>query len=347
MVIYILCSILFVGGYGLREDQKVYDITIIGGGPVGLFTAFYGGMRQASVKIIESLPQLGGQLSALYPEKYIYDIAGFPKIRAQELIDNLKEQMSKFEPTIVLEQTVEKVEKLEDGTFKLTTDKEIHYSRTIIITAGNGAFQPRRLELENAPLYEGKNLFYFVDDMKKFTGKRVVVFGGGDSAVDWALMLEPIAKKVTIVHRRDKFRAHEHSVENLKRSTVEIKTPYVPAELIGDGEGITQVIIKEVNTGETETIDVDAVICNFGFVSSLGPIKEWGLKIEKNSIVVNSKQETNIPGIYAAGDICTYDGKVKLIAAGFGEAPTAVNNAKTYLDPKAKAQPLHSSSMFK
>jgi len=255
--------------------------------------------------------------------------------------------MSKFDPTIVLEQTVEKVEKLEDGTFKLTTNKEIHYSKTIIITAGNGAFQPRRLELDNAALYEGKNLYYFVDDMKKFAGKRVVVFGGGDSAVDWALMLEPIAEKVTIVHRRDKFRAHESSVENLMKSAVEIKTPYVPAELVGDGEGITQVKIKEVNTGEIETIDVDAVICNFGFISSLGPIKEWGLEIEKNSIVVNSKQETNIPGIYAAGDICTYEGKVKLIAVGFGEAPTAVNNAKTYMDPKAKAQPLHSSSMFK
>lgn len=331
----------------MKEDQKVYDITIIGGGPIGMFTAFYGGMRQATVKIIESLPQLGGQLSALYPEKYIYDIAGFPKIRAQELIDNLKEQMSIFDQTIVLEQSVEKIEKQEDGIFKLTTNSEIHYSKAIIITAGNGAFQPRKLDLENAEQYEGKNLHYFIDDLNKFAGQKVVVFGGGDSAVDWALMLEPIAEQVTIVHRRDKFRAHEHSVENLKNSKVDIKTPYVPADLIGDGRGIKQVVIKHVNSEETETIDVDAVICNYGFVSSLGPIKEWGLNIEKNSIVVNSKMETNIPGIYAAGDICTYDGKVKLIAVGFGEAPTAVNHAKQYIDPKAKAQPLHSSSMFK
>ncbi|MBU8771044.1 NAD(P)/FAD-dependent oxidoreductase [Cytobacillus oceanisediminis] len=330
----------------MKEDQKVYDITIIGGGPTGLFTAFYGGMRQASVKIIESLPQLGGQLSALYPEKYIYDVAGFPKVRAQELIDNLKEQMAKFEPTVSLEQSVEKLEKQADGTFKLTTNKEVHYSKTIIITAGNGAFQPRRLELESAAQYEGTNLHYFIDDLNQFAGKKAVVFGGGDSAVDWALMLEPIAEKVTIVHRRDKFRAHEHSVENLQNSKVEIKTPYVPAELIGDSEGIKQVVLEGVTSKEKEVFDVDAVIVNYGFVSSLGPIKEWGLEIEKNSIVVNSRMETNIEGIYAAGDICTYDGKVKLIACGFGEAPTAVNHAKSYIDPKAKVQPMHSSSMF-
>lgn len=330
----------------MKEDQKVYDITIIGGGPAGLFTAFYGGMRQASVKIIESLPQLGGQLSALYPEKYIYDVAGFPKVRAQELINNLKEQMAKFNPATALEQSVEKLEKLEDGTIKLTTDKEVHYTKSVIITAGNGAFQPRRLELESAAQYEGKNLHYFIDDLNQFAGQKVAVLGGGDSAVDWALMLEPIAEQVTIVHRRDKFRAHEHSVENLQNSKVDIKTPYVPLELVGDGSKISQIVLQDANGEDTVAVDVDAVICNFGFVSSLGPIKEWGLEIEKNSIIVNSKMETNIPGVYAAGDICTYEGKVKLIATGFGEAPTAVNNAKSYIDPKAKTQPLHSSSMF-
>jgi thioredoxin reductase (NADPH) len=330
----------------MKEDQKIYDITIIGGGPAGLFTAFYGGMRQASVKIIESLPQLGGQLAALYPEKFIYDVAGFPKVRAQELVNNLKEQMAKFEPTVVLEQSVDTLEKQEDGIFKLTTNKEVHLSKTVIITAGNGAFQPRRIELENAIQYESKNLHYFINDLNQFANKKVVVFGGGDSAVDWALMLEPIAQKVTIVHRRDKFRAHEHSVENLHNSKVEIKTPFVPAEFIADENGIKQVVLNSVGGETKEVIDVDAVIVNFGFVSSLGPIKSWGLNIEKNSIVVNSKMETNIPGIYAAGDICTYEGKVKLIACGFGEAPTAVNNAKAYIDPKAKIQPLHSSSMF-
>jgi len=330
----------------LKEDQNIYDITVIGGGPVGMFTAFYGGMRQATVKIIESLPALGGQLTALYPEKDIYDIAGFPKIRAQELVDNLNTQMAKFEQSIVLEQAVQNVEKQADGVFKLTTDKEIHYSKTIIITAGNGAFQPRRLELEQAKNFEGKNLHYFINDLNQFAGKKVMVFGGGDSAVDWAMMLEPIAETVYLAHRRDKFRAHEHSVENLKKSKVIIKTPYIPSELVGE-EKIKQVILENVETQEREIIDVDAVIVNYGFISSLGPIKEWGLEIQKNSIVVNSKMETNIEGIYAAGDICTYDGKVKLIATGFGEAPTAVNNAKAYMDPKARVQPLHSTSMFK
>ena len=330
----------------MKEDQNIYDITVIGGGPVGMFTAFYGGMRQATVKIIESLPALGGQLTALYPEKDIYDIAGFPKIRAQELVDNLNTQMAKFEQSIVLEQAVQNVEKQADGVFKLTTDKEIHYSKTIIITAGNGAFQPRRLELEQAKNFEGKNLHYFINDLNQFAGKKVMVFGGGDSAVDWAMMLEPIAETVYLAHRRDKFRAHEHSVENLKKSKVIIKTPYIPSELVGEEE-IKQVILENVETQEKEIIDVDAVIVNYGFISSLGPIKEWGLEIQKNSIVVNSKMETNIEGIYAAGDICTYDGKVKLIASGFGEAPTAVNNAKAYMDPKARVQPLHSTSMFK
>lgn len=329
----------------MKEDAKIYDITIIGGGPVGLFTAFYGGMRQASVKIIESLPQLGGQLSALYPEKYIYDVAGFPKVRAQELIDNLKEQMAMFSPKIALEQSVEHVEKQEDGVFKVTTSAEIHYTRTIIITAGNGAFQPRKLELAEAEKYENKNLHYFVDDLHKFTGRHVALCGGGDSAVDWALMLEPIAKSVTLIHRRDKFRAHEHSVELLKNSKVKILTPFVPSKLIGQ-ENIEQLILEEVKGERKETLTIDDLIVNFGFISSLGPIKNWGLTIQKNSIVVNSKMETTIEGIYAAGDICTYDGKVKLIASGFGEAPTAVNNAKAYIDPNARVQPLHSTSLF-
>ncbi|MGM0922484.1 MAG: ferredoxin--NADP reductase 2 [Bacillota bacterium] len=329
----------------MKEDTKVYDITIIGGGPVGLFTAFYGGMRQASVKIIESLPQLGGQLSALYPEKYIYDVAGFPKVRAQELVNNLKEQMAKFEPTVCLEQAVDTVEKQADGVFKLTTDQEVHYSKTIIITAGNGAFQPRKIELEEAASFEKANLHYFIDDLNQFAGQRVLICGGGDSAVDWALMLEPIAEKVTLVHRRDKFRAHEHSVENLNNSKVQVLTPFVPKELTGTSN-IEQVVLEEVKGERKEVIDVDSVIVNFGFVSSLGPIKNWGLEIEKNSIVVNSKMETNVEGIYAAGDICTYEGKVKLIASGFGEAPTAVNNAKAYMDPKARVQPLHSTSLF-
>lgn len=327
----------------LYRDEKVYDITIIGGGPAGLFTAVYGGMRHCAVKIIESMPQLGGQLSALYPEKYIYDVAGFPKVRAQELVDSLKEQAMQFDPTLSLEERVLNVDK-QENQFEITTDKGVHFSKTIIITAGVGAFEPRRLDHPKASEFEGKNLHYFVNDLNMFAGQRVAVFGGGDSAVDWALMLEPIAKEVHLIHRRDKFRAHEHSVENLTNSKVNVLTPYELKDLAGDDQ-INQVVIYENNSKEEKVIEVDAVVVNFGFISSLGPIKNWGLDFEKGAITVNSKMETNIPGIYAAGDIATYSGKVKLIAVGFGEAPTAVNNAKAYIDPEAKVQPGHSSSM--
>ncbi|MGM7702631.1 NAD(P)/FAD-dependent oxidoreductase [Pseudalkalibacillus sp. Hm43] len=330
----------------MTEQHDIYDVTIIGGGPTGLFTAFYGGMRQLKVKIIESMPQLGGQLAALYPEKYIYDVAGFPKVLAQDLVDNLKEQAFQFNPSVALEQSVQKVERMEDKTFRLTTDKETHYSKTVIITAGVGAFQPRRLEHENAKEYEGKNLHYFVEDLNAFAGQKVVVCGGGDSAVDWANMLEPLAKEVTLTHRRDKFRAHEHSVEQLMNSKVSIKTPFQVKEVIGDENGVKKVVLQESKGEKEEVIECDSLIVNYGFISSLGPIKEWGLDIQKNSIVVNSRMETNIPGIYAAGDVCTYEGKVKLIATGFGEAPTAINNAKAYIDPKAKVQPMHSTSLF-
>ncbi len=329
----------------MLDGNQVTDITIIGGGPVGLFTAFYAGMRQASVKIIESLPQLGGQLSALYPEKYIYDIAGYPKVRAQELIDNLTEQMNQFDVQTCLEETVENVVKEANGHFKMITNKGIHFSKSIIITAGNGAFQPRKLGLEGEERFEETHLHYSIQNLAQFEGRRVVVFGGGDSAVDWAMMLEPIAEKVTIVHRRDRFRAHEHSVELLQQSKVEILTPYVPVEIIGE-ERVKKVIVQEAKGEEKVELEVDDVLVNYGFISSLGPIKDWGLEIEKNSILVNSKMETNIEGLYAVGDICTYDGKVKLIATGFGEAPIAVSNAKVYLDPKAKLQTVHSTSLM-
>ncbi|HWI46607.1 MAG TPA: NAD(P)/FAD-dependent oxidoreductase [Rummeliibacillus sp.] len=329
----------------MKNEKAVFDITIIGGGPVGLFTAFYGGMRQAKVKIIESLPQLGGQLTALYPEKYIYDVAGFPKIQSQELVNNLKKQLAIFEPTICLEESVIRLEKQEDGIFKLSTNRDSHFSRTLIITAGNGAFRPRKLEIADAEQFEKSNLHYFVEDLKRFADKKVAILGGGDSAVDWALMLEPIAEKVILIHRRDKFRAHEHSIEKLAKSSVDVRTPFIPIELKGE-QSITQIVIEQTKSKQQEILDIDDVIVNYGFLSTLGPIKEWGLDIKKNSILVNSKQETNIPGVYAAGDICTYEGKVKLIVTGFGEGPTAINHAKVYIDPKSKVQPLHSTSLF-
>lgn len=331
----------------MTEQNELYDITIIGGGPSGLFAAFYAGLRQMKVKIIESMPQLGGQLGALYPEKFIYDVAGFPKVSARELVDRLKEQAFQFDPSVVLEQTVETLVRTEDQNIVLTsTSGEQHYTKTVVITAGVGAFQPRRLEAETALVYEGQNLHYFVDNMNEFAGQKVLVCGGGDSAVDWANMLDSIASEVTLIHRRDVFRAHEHSVAQLKNSDVKIKTPYQVKELIGDGKRVSKVTLEQIKGDDLVEMDVDAVIVNYGFVSSLGPIKDWGIEIVKNSILVNTKMETNIPGVYAAGDVCTYDGKVKLIASGFGEAPTAVNNAKHYLDPKSRTQPMHSTSMF-
>ncbi|KAA9008604.1 NAD(P)/FAD-dependent oxidoreductase [Paenibacillus spiritus] len=320
------------------------DLLIIGGGPAGMFAAFYGGMRQASVTLIESMPQLGGQLAALYPEKYIYDVAGFPKVSAQELVDNLTRQMNLFQTDVRLEEKVLSVVKQDERHFVVTTDKAEYHSQAVIITAGVGAFEPRRLELPEAARFEKANLHYFVSDLTAFAGKKVLISGGGDSAVDWALMLEPVAESVTLIHRRDKFRAHEHSVENLMKSTVQVITPTEITALHGE-EFITGVTLSDVKTKETREIEVDSVIVNFGFVSSLGPISEWGIGIENNSIVVDSRMETNIPGIFAAGDISTYPGKLKLIAVGFGEAPTAVNNAKVYIDPDAKLSPGHSSNM--
>jgi thioredoxin reductase len=326
------------------NENAVVDILIIGGGPAGMFAAFYGGMRQASVKIIESMPQLGGQLAALYPEKYIYDVAGFPKVTAQELVDRLKEQIDLFKPEICLEEKVVAVVKKDERLFEVTTDRTVHYAKAVIITAGVGAFEPRRLDLPEAARFEGRNLHYFVGDLQRFKDKRVLISGGGDSAVDWSLMLEPIAKSVTLIHRRDKFRAHEHSVENLMNSSVNVVTPKEITALHGE-DLITKVTLTDVKSNETSDLDVDAVIVNFGFVSSLGPIAEWGINIQGGSIVVDTRMETNIAGLFAAGDITTYPGKLKLIAVGFGEAPTAINNAKVYIDPSAKLSPGHSSNM--
>lgn len=324
--------------------ENLTDITIIGGGPTGLFAAFYAGLRKATVKIIESMPQLGGQLSALYPEKYIYDVAGFPQIRAQQLIDQLISQAQRFQPTICLNEKVLEVNKIEEHRFEIITQKSRHLTRSIIITAGCGAFEPRKLKLSDAEKYEGKNLYYFVTDLNLFRNKRVLIAGGGDSAVDWSLMLEPIAKSVTIIHRRNQFRAHEHSVEKMMNSQVHVRTPREIISFAGDSQ-IEQVTIGDKKIGQQEHLHVDAVIVSFGYLSSLGPIQNWGLEIEKGSIIVNSRMETNIPGIYAAGDIASYPGKVKLIAVGFGEAPTAVNHAKQYIDPQSRLQPGHSSNM--
>lgn len=323
----------------MREDKKVYEITIIGGGPTGLFSTFYAGMRGSSVKLIDTMPKLGGQLRALYPEKYIYDVAGYPKIKAGQLIERLQEQASKFEPTLCLEERVEQITKKNDGDFLITTTLGTHLSKTILITAGIGAFEPRRLELDNAAQFEKKNLHYFIDDIEYYRDKRVLIFGGGDSAVDWALMLKEVAKELTIIHRRENFRAHEYSVEQLYESNINVLVPRIISELIGD-DLIEAVKIADPNTGENEEIiEIDELIVNHGFISSLGPIASWGIELEHGLIAVDTTMKTSIDGVYAAGDIVSYPGKIKLITTGFGEAATAVSNAKHYVHPEERLQP--------
>lgn len=330
----------------MLEEKDVFDITIIGGGPTGMFTAFYAGLRQAKVKIIEALPQLGGQPGMLYAEKVIYDIAALPAITGEELVNNLSEQLNRFDTTICCNEEAFELTKGEDGIFEIQTAKQKHYSKAVIVSAGNGAFRPRKLKIDHAELYENKNLHYFVNNIESFRDKTIAICGGGDSAVDWALTLEPIAKKVLLIHRRPQFRAQEHSTHLLSRSSVEVMTPYIPTTINGDGDRLSSVTLQEVRKDNFLEIEVDHFLVNYGFSSSIGGMKKWGFDVKGNAIVANSKMETTIPGIYAVGDVSTYEGKVKLIATGFGEAPTAVNNAMAYINPDTRVQPMHSTSLF-
>lgn len=329
----------------MTVSEEIYDITIIGGGPVGMFAAFYAGMRNAKTKVIESLPVLGGQVALLYPEKTLYDVGGFAGVTGKELVHQLTAQMQHFDQEICLEEEVKNIEKLDEHLFSLTTSKGTHYSKTIIITTGQGSFQPRKLALDTASDYEESNLHYIVKKIDQYKDKTVVICGGGDTAVDWALTLESVAKKVYLVHRRDRFRAHEGTVEILKASSVEVLTPFVPYELIGRDSKIESVLFKETRGDGIKKIELDYFIVNYGFVSSLGPIKQWNLDIDRTDIVVNSKMETSVSGIYAAGDSITFDGKIKLIATGFGEAPTAVNHAVHSIHPNEHAQPIQSTKL--
>lgn len=325
------------------NPSELVDMTIIGGGPTGLFAAFYCGMRGASCKIVDSLPELGGQLATLYPEKYIFDVGGFPKILARDLVENLKVQAAGANPTVCLDERALELKHEEDGTFTLVTDKQVHRSKAIIICGGIGMFTPKALPAERAAHYEGKGVHYFIDKLENFRGRRVLVVGGGDTALDFALMLEPVAASVTLVHRRDQFRAHEESVRKLMDSAVDVRVFHELHDVFG-ADRLEKAAIIQNKTKEVTEIEIDDIVSGMGFSASLGPLNEWGLEIENNQIVVNSKMETNIPGVYAAGDITTYPGKLQLIATGFGEAPIAVNMAKTFIDPKARLFPGHSSN---
>ncbi|WP_124058111.1 NAD(P)/FAD-dependent oxidoreductase [Vaginisenegalia massiliensis] len=334
----------------MQPTHEMFDITIIGGGPVGLFTAFYAGLRQAKVKIIESLELLGGQPAHLYPEKIIYDIPAYPAITGEVLTSQLITQLERFYTSFCLGEEALELERCMDDQgkpyFVLTTTKGQHYSRTVIIAAGNGAFRPRKLNLEQAESYEANNLHYYVNNLKQFENQRVAVCGGGDSAVDWALTLEPIAKKVYLIHRRDEFRALEHSVQRLRQSQVEILTPYVPSKLIGQDNHLQAIEITKARTDESQLLELDHFIVNYGFTSTIGQLKNWGLNLHRNAIQVDSHYQTNIPGVFAVGDIADYDGKVKIIATGFGEAPLAVNHALHHIAPDKAVPHLHSTSLF-
>lgn len=321
--------------------SEIYDITIVGGGPVGLFAAFYAHLRQAKVQIIDSLPQLGGQPAILYPEKTILDVPGFVNLTGEELTQRLIEQIETFDTPVHLNETVLDIAKTGDS-FTVTTSKGEHHTHTVLIAMGGGAFKPRPLELEGVDQFD--NIHYHVSNIKQYEGQNVTVLGGGDSAVDWALAFEKIAP-TSLVHRRDNFRALEHSVEELNASTVDIKTPFVPSKLIGEGNRLTHLEITKVKSDETELIPVDQLFVNYGFKSSVGNLKQWGMELNRHKITVNSKQESSVPGIYAAGDCCYYEGKIDLIATGLGEAPTAVNNAINYIYPDQKVQPKHSTSL--
>lgn len=327
------------------SDPRVFDITIIGAGPSGLFGAFYAGMRQMSTKIVDGLEELGGQLTALYPEKYIYDMPGFPKVKAKDLVRYQAEQGLQYGAEVHLGEKIVTLERHDERIWKMTSEKgNVHLSRTVVITAGAGSFSPRKLPLPGIERWEGRGIHYFVKRLEDFARKRILIVGGGDSAVDWALHLEPIAQHITLIHRRDRFRAHEESVQQLLKTSVEVNLFWEVGAVYGD-EHVHGVRIFNNKTQETRDLEVDEIILSLGFHADLGPIKTWGLEMEGGSIRVNSRMETNLPGVYAAGDVCTYDGKLKLIATGVGEAAIAVNHAKTYIDPTSRAFPGHSSDM--
>jgi thioredoxin reductase (NADPH) len=330
------------------DDANIYDITIIGGGPVGLFAAFYAGLRGARTKIIESLEELGGALTAIYPEKYIYDVAGFPKILAKDYVAGAVEQAMSMGCDVFLKTEVTSLSR-DDARdiFVLGTPSGEHYSRTVIISAGIGAFEPKRLEVEGIERFEGgRGVHYFAKRTEDFRDRNVLIVGGGDSAVDWGNTLEPIARSVTVVHR-SKFRAHEHAVEQLLTSSARVFYPEYGVKAVHGGTQLEAVTFHHLKNGAEHTIDVDELIVAIGFVADLGPLKTWGFDIERNTIKVDKiTMATNVPGVFACGDIVTYPAKFKLIATGAAEAVTAVNHAVTYYDPGARLDPGHSTNIM-
>ncbi|MDT4929617.1 MAG: ferredoxin/flavodoxin---NADP+ reductase [Pseudonocardiales bacterium] len=323
-----------------QPSAKSVDLLIVGAGPVGLFGAYYAGVRMMSTAVLDSLEEPGGQITAMYPEKAIFDVAGFPAIKGRELVEQLLAQAAPFTPHYMLGHQAVGLER-GDGGFAVTTSTGHRIEcRAIVITGGIGTFTPRPLPTGGE--YLGRGLVHFVPDPTAYENQDIVVVGGGDSALDWALMLEPIGKSVTVVHRRGEFRAHQHSVELLKASSVSMITDAQVSGVRGDPD-VTEVDITVKGSDDPTTLPCDKLIAALGFTANLGPLMEWGIDIQKRQIMVDTKGATTVPGIYAAGDIVDYDGKVKLIATGFGEVATAVNNAFAYLNPGKSAFPGHLS----
>jgi thioredoxin reductase len=314
------------------------DILIVGAGPTGLFAAYYAGFRGHRVAVVDSLPELGGQITAMYPEKQIFDVAGFPSVKGRTLVEGLVEQAATAKPEYLLDRTALTLAHDDDGvTVGLDDGTEVR-AGAVLITAGIGKFSPRPLPAGEG--WVGRGMEFFVPSFEPYAGKDVVIVGGGDSAFDWALHLQGIARSITLVHRRDAFRAHERTVQQVRESDVDILTKAQVTEL--RGESVLEEVVIDVD-GETVVRPCQALVAALGFVADLGPMQQWGLEVEKRHIVVDSSMRTNFARVFAAGDITEYPGKVRLIAVGFGEAATAVNNATVAIDPHAKVFPGHSS----
>jgi len=324
-------------------NKEIYEITFVGAGPVALYGLYYAGLRRFKAKVVEMLEEVGGGLMALYPEKYIYDVAGFPKVLAKDLVRLFEEQARQYPHSFCFGEKVERLEHTENDIIKLTTTKTSHYSKTVVICAGIGAYIPKQMDIPNLKELEGKGIYYFCRRLNDFKDKNILIVGGGDSAFDYSMMLEPVAKHITHIHRNDFFSAHEDSIRKVKNSSVDLRYPFWELKKIEGDDSVEGATIVQSRTGEEINLSVDAIVLNIGFITNLGSIADWGLKIENNGILVDSRMRTNLKGVFAAGDIVTYDGKLKLISTGCGEVAVAVNNAKHYVDPKAKVSPGHST----
>ena len=315
------------------------DLLVVGAGPTGLYAAYYAGFRGLSVAVMDALPEVGGQIAALYPEKAIYDVAGFPQVRGQDLVDALHEQSAQWQPVMLLGRSAVTLDAGPDDVRVTADTGETVLAKAVLITAGIGNFSPR--ELPCGSDYLGRGLRYFVPRLAELAGLDVVVVGGGDSALDWALSLESHARSVTLVHRRPQFRAHRRSVEQLLASTVRVLTSYEVHKITG--EPVLDEVVVLARTGETETLRAQAVVAALGFVADLGPLESWGLQLRRRHILVDRTMRTTLPRVFAAGDIADYDGKVKLISVGFGEAALAVNHIAPMADPSLPVAPGHST----